>query len=47
MAHTLTLRIGGGLPDVVSEHPDMDEAVRVLKACTDLPGNEITGWSLT
>lgn len=42
---TLTLRVRD-LPDVVSTHPTMDEAVRVLKGCTELPGNEITGWSL-
>lgn len=46
MAHTLTLRIGGGNPDVVEAYDDMDTAVRVLKACTELPGNQITGWSI-
>lgn len=43
---TLTLRVSGG-PDVVETYDDMDTAVRVLKACTDLPDNHITGWSLS
>jgi hypothetical protein len=45
MSHTLTLRVNGG-PDVVETYDDMDTAVRVLKACSDLPNNGITGWSI-
>jgi hypothetical protein len=42
---TVTFRIRNA-PDLVEAYPDMDTAVRVIKACTELPGNQITGWEL-
>lgn len=45
MTITLTLRISER-PDMVLTYEDMDTAVKVLRACTDLPDNQITGWSL-
>jgi hypothetical protein len=45
MTVTLTMRLRDAAP-LVYTYEDMDTAVRVLKACTDLPDNAITGWSI-